>query len=210
MTWRTLAPVTAVLLGFLLGCTPDRTPDATPVHVPGASTSSAAPQATKRESQATPTTPIVTTGPVIVSTRLKVPRDPTTEAFAAFVEAHARSVIAGVAIPALREVTSPAEYARQVRVITDARDRGLTVPTRPRIVVVEARRPDPRQAELGVCLYLPSTEFVDQITGVSPAGPVPATWVPAVATLSRETVTWVVDKLGQPDRHFAPECRGLS
>jgi hypothetical protein len=84
------------------------------------------------------------------------------------------------------------------------------VPTRPEVAVVESLSPSPGQALLGVCLWLPSTEFVDELTGVSPAGPVPEEWLPAVAQLSRRQVTWVVDTLKPPTTEFMPDCGSLS
>jgi hypothetical protein len=142
--------------------------------------------------------------------RLEVPESDATKAFAAYVMEHARSVIAGAPTTRLREITSSAEYDRQVQVVGEAKDRGLTVPTRPQVTVLESRPAGSGATLLGVCLYLPSTEFVDRVTGVSPAGEVPDTWVPAVATVANETLTPVVDKLGQPGTTFAPACGGLS
>ena len=204
------ALLAAVGLG-VAGCWSDAAGSPDPVHIPGATSSSDPTEpASTSDGSGAPSDAVVTTGPVRVDVQLRVPKSAATEAFASYVEEHARSVIGGSPTPGLRDVTSPAEYDRQVQVVNDARDRGLVVPTRPQVAVVAARSTDDGETELGVCLYLPSTEFVDKITGVSPAGQVPDTWAPAVATVAKETLTPVVDKLGQPGTTFAPDCGGLS
>lgn len=217
MSLSPAAVLAASLVVLSAGCSADDGTDATPVHVTGASVSSSDPSDPSTESPGSPrvstspvSLPAPTSGSIRVSMLLQVPASDATRVFSAYVDEHARSVIAGEPSPGLRDVTSASEYARQTQVVGDARDRGLTVPSRPRVAVVSSREVGAGHVDLGVCLWLPSTEFVDEITGVSPAGPVPEQWAPAVAQVSRATMTWVVDKLGQPATKYAPDCRGLS
>jgi hypothetical protein len=193
-------------LAVVAGCSSDTGPDPEPVHNAGLSDPG---DAGTPKTPSEPTPAAVTTGPVRVSTMLRVPASGATRALTAYVEAHARSVITGGARPALRAVTSDAEYRRQLRVIAQARDQGLTVPRRPRLAVVAVRSTASR-VDADVCLWLPSTEYLDPATGVSPAGPVPQEWLPAVAHIIRAPTTWIVDKLSTPETEFAPDCGGLS
>ena len=91
-----------------------------------------------------------------------------------------------------------------------AAQHGYVVPDVPRVAVVSATTPTAGTASLGVCLWLPSTEYVDADTGQPPSGPVPERWVPAVATLSEGSVTWMVDMLTSPDNISTVNCRGLT
>ncbi len=199
-------------MALLVGCSSEATrPDAAPVHVPGgpspATTTSSDPAP---HAQSGPSSAIVTTGPVRVSVRMRARSGPAGDALRTFILERTRSIIAGDATPRLRKVSSAAEYARQRLVIGDAAQRGLTVPTRPLAVVVRAQRRRDDRILLGVCLWLPSTEFVDEVTGVSPAGPVPPEWLAAVAHASKQPMTWVVDRLTSPRTAFVPDCGGLS
>lgn len=167
-------------------------------------------------SPATDSTPLaVTTSPpanrqaVEVHVRYDVPPDDASRTLVAFVRAHAKSVIAGRATPELARLTTQPEHRRQVAAVRFAVRRGYTVPTDPRVAVVSRQRTDFGQV-LGVCVWLPSTEFMDTITGQRPHGPVPREWVPAVATLRKQTVTWKVDKLSAPANPGSMTCGGTA
>ncbi len=200
--------ILVLCLGALLvGCTSDSDKPATsPIHNPGLS-------------QSESTTPVAPTADPIdpgdaervkVHMRLLVPSGPETKALSAFIAAHARSIRVGQPTGSLKRVASAAEYQRQLGVIRYARENGLTVPSDPNVAVVDRRELDSGGVALGVCLWLPSTEYVDQITGNPPSGPVPERWMPAVATVTQQTKTWFVDKLAAPEQRNAPICGGLT
>ena len=145
---------------------------------------------------------------VRVLAQVRVRSGPVTRTLTRFVAAHATSVIAGRPTATLRRVSTAAELRRQVAVVDYAVAHGLTVPARPRIAVVSSRRPSPDRAVLGVCLWLPSTEYVDELSGQPPNGPVPRQWLPAEAFVTRQTVTWRVDKLSATSGARV-DCGGL-
>ncbi len=146
---------------------------------------------------------------VEVEVRYSVPPDEASRTLVAFIRAHAESVISGEEAPGLAQLTTQTEYRRQLISLRFADRRGYVVPTRPRIAIVSRQSREFGQV-LGVCLWLPSTEFVDAHTGQSPSGPVPREWAPALATLREQTVTWKVDKLSSPAGSSRISCGGLS
>lgn len=147
---------------------------------------------------------------VSVALTLQVSEGPQTRAFKAYLRARAESLNAGIASPALARLSTARELARQRAVITSAFEQGFVVPRRPRAAVVSLARLANDRAALGVCFYLPSTEYRNRITGGSPYGDVPKRWQPAVVGLTRSRVTWKVDRLDQPTERQIPDCRGLS
>lgn len=144
---------------------------------------------------------------VDVHTRYDVPPDEATRALVAFVRARTESVIAGHDTPELARLTTEPEHRRQLANIRFALRQGYTVPTDPWVAVVTRQRRSFGQV-LGVCLWLPSVEFVDPETGQPPSGPVPQRWAPALATLRQQTVTWKVDKLSAPADPGSITCGG--
>lgn len=146
---------------------------------------------------------------VEVEVQYSVPPDEASRTLVAFIRAHAESVISGEEAPGLVRLTTQTEYRRQLTSLRFADRRGYVVPTRPRIAVVSRQRHTFGQV-LGICLWLPSTEFVDAASGQPPSGPVPQRWAPAYAKLTGQTVTWKVDKLSPPAGSSRISCGGLS
>lgn len=145
---------------------------------------------------------------VSVQADLQVTAGTDVEVLLQFIEEHARSVNAGYSTPRLRAVTSAALLADQEDVIGWAGSQGYGVPDHPRVAVVAAER-SARTSSFDVCLWLPSTEFVNRATGESVDPRVPAAWKPARATLTRHNVRWRVDRLANSDEKPATMCGGL-
>jgi len=139
----------------------------------------------------------------------RVGASPEATAFAAYVRARTASFLAGSATPSLRLHTTGRELRRQQGLVTSAVESGFTVPAQPRVALVGRQRVASDATVLGVCLYLPSTEYVDAITGDSPYGDVPQRWQAAVVRLVSSPVTWKVDKVVPPPKAGGPNCRGL-
>jgi hypothetical protein len=147
-----------------------------------------------------------TSASVRVRASIAVPRSPAVEALVSFVQAHAESVNAGRVTPALVSVSTPAELTRQRRVVAFAIAQGYAVPGSPVVHVVSVLAKSPAVTRLGVCFWLPSTEYVDARTGDAVNGPVPRQWAPAVATLRLAGVTWSVDTVREPDNETTIGC----
>lgn len=147
-----------------------------------------------------------TTTAVSVQVDLQVPSSPAIDAVLDFVHGHAESVRAGRPTARLIDVTSRDELARQRTVIGYAADRGWTVPPRPILRVVSAQRVAADREQVGVCLWLPSTEYVDATTGKPPTGTVPEAWAPAIADVRRVAVTWVIDSMVRPGTKVTMTC----
>lgn len=152
--------------------------------------------------------PGTATTPVTVRADLLIGRTPAVAAVVAFVKAHAESIDAGRVTPSLVAATTPAQLARQRQVVAFAVASGFAVPTEPVLRVVRVLDHPASGESLAVCLWLPSTEYVDAETGQPPNGPVPAQWAPAVATVRLEKVTWSVDTLKEPDHQTTIRCGG--
>ena len=74
--------------------------------------------------------------PVSVDASIGVAPSPAVSALVAFVQAHAESIDSGRVTPLLVAVTTPAELARQRRVVAFAVAQGYVVPTAPEVRVV--------------------------------------------------------------------------
>lgn len=198
----------AVLAGAAVeaGCT-QQAPSGNGVHPPA--TVSEPSGGTTVQTPASPSPDAPDVPEVEVEVRYSVPPDEASRTLVAFIRAHAESVISGEEAPGLAQLTTQTEYRRQLISLRFADRRGYVVPTGPRIAIV-SRQPQEFGQVLGVCLWLPSTEFVDAHTGQSPSGPVPREWAPAFATLREQTVTWKVDKLSPPAGSSRISCGGLS
>lgn len=139
----------------------------------------------------------------------RVGTGPETQAFTSYLRARTESFRTGSSTPALRAQTTKRELRRQQMLVTSAMQSGFTVPARPRAAVVDRHRVTATATLLQVCLYLPSTEYVDKITGESPYGDVPRRWQAAVVRLVNTHVTWKVDKVVPPPDQGGSNCRGL-
>jgi hypothetical protein len=149
----------------------------------------------------------VTSSPdVRVRASLGVPRTAAVAAVLAFVRAHAESVNAGRVTPRLAAVSTPAELARQRRVVAFAVEQGYVVPRMPVLRVMSLLDESATEVRLGVCFWLPSTEYVDARTRDSASGPVPKAWAPAVTTVRLAHLTWSVDTVSEPDNETTIDC----
>lgn len=144
--------------------------------------------------------------PVRVEASIGVPGSRAVAALVPFVQAHAESVNAGRVTADLVSATTPAELARQRQVVAFASAQGFLVPSTPVLRVVSVLDRSASVARFGICLWLPSTEYVDARTGRPPNGPVPQTWAPAVATVRLANLTWSVDNLREPDNETTIGC----
>lgn len=153
-----------------------------------------------------PSTAYDTGGPVRVQASLGVPSSPAVRALVAFVKAHAESVNSRQATPLLAKVSTATELAKQRQVIGFAADKGYVVPIAPVLRVVSVQARSATSQALAVCLWLPSTEYVDSVTGKPPNGPVPKAWAPAIATVRLANMTWSVDNLGEPSNETTIRC----
>ncbi|MGH3499696.1 MAG: hypothetical protein ACRDQA_02160 [Nocardioidaceae bacterium] len=152
----------------------------------------------------------ITQADVRLNLDLRVTASAQTRAFAAYVRAHAKSVIAGHPVSGLASSTSGAQLKRQRAVIKYTREKGYVVPPDPKVRVVTAHPQGNGRALLGACLWLPSTEYVDSSTGESVGGAVPQQWAKAVATLKKSEMTWVVDKVLPAKEDTKMNCGGKS
>jgi len=146
---------------------------------------------------------------VQVDVQLTTRQSPASRAFVEFIAARVDSMRGGEVTTLLRRRSTPAQLQAQSEAVSYAANRGLTVPSRPRVAVVSTKATG-GTVTLGVCLWLPSTEFVDSVTGAAPGDEVPRAWLPATATLVRSGVTWVVDTVVSPGAPLVDLCRGLS
>lgn len=154
-----------------------------------------------------PSTPTDSTG-VQPQVQYEVPPGPETKALVKFLTAHTMSVVRKRVTRQLKEVAMPAELARQRQVIRFAALHDYTVPLHPVALIVSISRDDARQRHIGVCLWLPSTEYVDARTGRPASGQVPQSWAPAIASLHRLTVTWKVGSLSPARDYHQISCGG--
>lgn len=199
--------VAAVLTGAALsgvGCT-QQTPTGDLVQPPTTVTEPST--GTAAQPLTTPSTEGIDSAGVQVHARYDVPPDNATRALIAFLRARTESVIVGQQSPQLSRLTTRQEHRRQVTSIRFAVRQGYTVPSEPFVAVVSRHRRSFGQV-LGVCLWLPSVEFVDAESGQPPSGPVPRQWAPALVTLRQQTVTWKVDKLSAPADPGSITCGG--
>jgi hypothetical protein len=141
--------------------------------------------------------------------QLTTRESPASRAFVEFIAARVDSMRAGEVTTLLRHRSTPAQLRTQSEAVGYAANHGLTVPSRPRVAVVSTKTTG-GAVTLGVCLWLPSTEFVDSVTGTPPGDDIPRAWLPATATLVRSGVTWVVDTVVSPGAPLVDLCRGLS
>lgn len=142
-----------------------------------------------------------------VHVQYQVRPDDATKALVAFIEARTVSVIRQHSTAILGKVATPAELVRQRRAINFAARRNYTVPTEPIIEILSVTGVGARR-QVGACLWLPSTEYVDATTGQPPSGQVPRSWAGAIATVRRQTVAWKVDSLSAPRDNEALRCGG--
>jgi hypothetical protein len=202
----------AVAATALVGCSAGAEPQPETVSNPrlDAPPSSASGPTTSTGSADVPNPPVATPPSLDVRVEAEVLVSPGADvrALLMFVEEHARSVNAGYSTPRLRAVTAPALLAGQEEVIGWAGSQGYGVPDRPRVAVVAAARAG-QTSYLDLCLWLPSTEFVDRATGAAVDPSVPATWKPARATLARHNERWRVDRLANADEQKPTVCGGL-
>lgn len=134
-----------------------------------------------------------------------------TTALVTFVRAHAASMRSGEALPALKRVSTPAQWARQQRLVRRADREGLTVPRQPVVRLKQVRAHEeqsPPRVEVDVCFWLPSTEYRDTSDAEPNTAAVPKRWLPAVATLVRKKMTWRVDTIVPPQAKERIECGG--
>ncbi len=194
------AVVAVTLAGavFAAGCSGDVDSEPPVKSIPGLDTpSSTSPPTTGGQPRAR------------VELTLEVTASRQTRAFAAYVQARTESFQKSGPTRSLRVTTTGREYERQRNLLQDALESGFTVPAEPRVAVVSQRDLAARTTLLDVCFHLPSTEYIDMVTGDSPYGDVPDRWQRAVVTMARQAVTWKVDKVMQPNVDIASSCRGL-
>lgn len=143
-----------------------------------------------------------------VHVEYQVAPGPDAKALVTFIAAHATSVIRQHVTRQLEAVTTSAELSRQRAAIRFATRQHYTVPPEPIVRIVSVARDGARNRQVGMCLWLPSTEYVDAATGRLPSGDVPQAWVQAIAILQRQTVTWKVDRVSSPTNPNRLSCGG--
>lgn len=201
-----MKPLGKYFVGFVTvlagaGCTQHHSDDGIQPLVTGSATSQPVLSASPSHSPGQP-------GGVRAHVQYQVTSGADTRVLVAFIEAHARSMIRQRVTGQLAKLATPRELARQRQAIRFARRHNYTVPTHPVVRIPSITRTRPRQRQVGVCLWLPSTEYLDRQTGRSPAGQVPQSWAAAIAILRRQTVSWKVDRVSSPTDHEKLSCGG--